>query len=237
MDNFSYYRTHILFIPGIFPDDCKDDSEEEMDIAQVEMVSEKIQSEENMDFEPYSDSGDEINETQIITGKITDFDLIPKVFKSGKEWIKSVNVLCSYCHDEISGIPFPLPLNRRKELDKLMVPELIQAYVPKKKIKENDEPLIISSQTNREIRVFDLHDIVFCDSICAGNYARKVLDYKIINKRETIKMILMIHKEIYDEEIKDIPDKDLWVIMKQYSGKTGKTRNEYKNIIIKKISN
>ena len=40
-------------------------------------------------------------------------------------------------------------------------------------------------------------------------------------------MLLEIYKELTGEQLDNIPDKSLWVVMKQYCGYTGESRNEY----------
>lgn len=208
MDFLENNDSHILFIPGIFLDDCND-------YNNFEIV-------QNNDF-PFLQS-------ELIEVEEKKYDTIPKYFIDSKSWLQRTNLLCCYCHDNISGIPIPIPLNRQK----ILITDNIGNDNPFVSLVENeynekDEHLVFNSQNNREVKVYKIHNIVGCDITCIGNYIRKVNDHFITNKREVLQMTLSVYKEITGHKIYDIPDKDLWIVMEQYSGSCGQTRAEYRN--------
>ena len=179
------------------------------------------------------------------------YDSIPKYFINTRNWPKTTNLLCCYCHEKISGAPFPIALSKTKILvpenedstetfislitsDKTIDKNLSETYksaygeMPEYTDKASDEHLLYSSQILKEVKAFRLHDIAGHDIVCVGNYIRKVNDPKIINKRESLQMSITIGNEITGEKIEDIPDKDLWIVMEQYCGSSGQKRSEYR---------
>lgn len=224
MSFFEEPKSHILFIPGVFIEDCIDDIEYTNDIDYSKIKSDRIEQYENehdnseSENELYSLSDkDELEQTEIITNMI--YDTMPEYFINKNTWIKEINLLCAYCHDDIKSIPYPAPLIKTKIL-------LTEEEKPVVFLKNMDED--ISSKITKEYLAYKIHFIAFCCVVCSGNYIRKISDNRIVNKKESIKMLLEIYKEITGEEILDIPDKNLWIVMNQYCGNNGEKRSEYR---------
>lgn len=239
MDFFTGPKSYILFIPGVFIDDCKD-SDDEMELLNLKNIKSEslndIGNDSTDEKESISDDANleqlevlniyEENYDNLDNIKIKNYESPPKYYINSKTWIKSSNLLCSYCRNDIKNVPYPLPLNQLK----ILIPEYtnIPEYIISPNKKEHaDDNLLFSSQSNKEVKAFQIHNILFCDVVCAGNYIRKVDDFKVTNKKESIKMLLAIYKDLTARDLEDIPDKDLWIVMTQYCGKSGKSTDEY----------
>jgi hypothetical protein len=166
------------------------------------------------------------------------YDSIPKYFTDAKSWIKNTNLLCCYCHNNIRQMPQPIAL----EKNKILVPEnedhnetFVSLAVSKSESteisehvdKSADDHLLFSNQTLKEIKAYKLHHVLGCDIVCIVNYIRKINDPRITNKRESMQMSISIYETLTGIRIEDVPDKDLWIVMEQYSGPTGQKRNDY----------
>lgn len=251
-------RSHILFIPGIFIEDCidtdKNTSENNFSYIKPELI-ENINELENSDHDTDEEDSDYVFDKEVCDKnglKIIDlipnnldyykkniydtniniiYDSVPKYYIDFKSWIKSINLLCCFCHDNILGVPFPIALGQTKIL---LPTENTEVYItlPNKADsfdKLNDDNLLYSCQSMKEVKAYNIHDIVCCDIVCVGNYIRKITDTKITNKKESIKMSISIYNNITGQNIEDIPEKDLWCIMKQYCGNNGQSRNDYRD--------
>jgi len=225
--------SHILFIPEIFIEDCIDYHDDDLIVNNIDLAiePEDIDLIESAD-EKTQQNGLELND--LLNKAEVTYDIVPKFFINHKKWISNTNLLCSYCHDNINHTPFPIAIGLHKILipdgddDNLYVSLLSGMKSDKLIDKINDDHLLYSCQTNKEVKAYTIHNILFCDISCAGNYIRKVQDNKIINTRESLQMTIAIYQEITGELIDDIPEKDLWIVMKQYCGETGQTQTNYR---------
>ena len=283
MDFIEEYKSHILFIPGIFPDDCLTDCEiknygNTVDLSTI--VPEKIGELGDSDLDDnlnnnldmcqlndidnefsnydFADENNRLKLDDLMDNKFENtrnnkniiYDNIPKYFINRDSWIKSTNLSCCYCHDFIINVPIPIPIS----LQKILIPENngeeIFISVTHKNVKNasvsniegdtsehsemsryiesTDDNLLYSSQIFKESKAYLIHTCLCCDVVCAGNYIRKIDDNKITNKRESIRMLLLIYEEIMTKHIEDIPDKDLWINMEQYCGNNGMKRENYR---------
>jgi|GEM_PF-6862439 len=259
-------QSYILFIPGVFLEDCLDkneesDSEEKMDFSSlqpenIDLIDEELEEDHSeIDYNDLPERGLELNdllEEETETHEKLEkyvaarhenikYELMPKYFIDAKTWIKSINILCCFCHNHILGIPRPIALTKTK----MLVPEneetsetiisLIKEKEPSKRHSEfegdldknADDNLLFSNRILKETKAYVIHFIACCDIGCAGNYIRKVNDPNITNKKESLQMTLEIESEISGEDLDIIPDKDLWIVMEQYRGYTGQKPREY----------
>lgn len=219
MDFANEIKPRIAFFPKIFVEDCGK--------TEFDRIVQNCAVEDIADLKPSNEPSDSIvgqTAEEYLDTNQRRYDEIPRYFVRDN-WIQSTNLLCCYCHGSIPGIPFPIPLNRTKTL----IPEhnMTEAFALIRSGKSSDDPLLISSKVMHEIRAYELHRVLCCDAVCAGNYIRRVDDHKIINKRETLQMITAIHTELHGTNCIDIPEKDLWIVMQQYSGPGGQSRAEY----------
>ena len=229
------FRSHILFIPGIFVEDCNLEkiNNNYMDFSMIKPENiDLIEEDENFsDIEDEDESQiskelklDELLDSYEVKENII-YDTIPKYFINNNSWIKTTNLLCCYCHDKIKNTPMPIALGKNK----ILIPENDDINETIISLTDKvDDHLLFCSQTMKEVIAYKIHNVLCCDISCVGNYIRKVTDLKIINKRESIQMSISIYKEIIKENIEDIPEKDLWIVMEQYCGSTGQKRSEYR---------
>lgn len=238
MDSFLTCKSYILFLSGVTIDDCIDSDDENIEFNEIpsepikENIDEFKESIDDLDIDLPSEL--DINTFDNIDlskdfNKSKYYESPPKHYIDQKSWIKNTNLLCAYCHCNINGIPWPVPINHQKILipENNHFPEYIISLASNKKINENDENLLFSSQTMKEVKAFQIHNILCCNILCVGNYIKKINDFKIINPKESIKMALMIYKDLTGKEIEEIPDQDLWIVMKQYCGNSGQSEQEY----------
>jgi len=245
MDFIEEHRSHVLFIPSIFIEDCIDESDM-LDTMhsdqQYELKPEDInliRQDSNSDTESqYSidDLPDNISDStnrdilmlaDLAFANEIIYDSVPKFFINKNKWISTTNLKCVYCHDVISGIPYPIALG----LNKILIPSDgfdSDIFVDFHGTKTSDDNLIFNCQLHNEVRAYRIHNVLCGDIVCAGNYIRKIQDAKIINKKESLRLTIDIYKEITGEIINDIPEKDLWIVMKQYCGDTGISQNDYR---------
>lgn len=237
MDSFMCTKSYILFLPGVFIDDCKDSDDEPMESVPKVQDPEML---EDTNTEEDSDSEEDINLKEVTNedfngdwsedfNKSKNYEAPPKYYIDPALWIKSTNLLCAFCHCKINGIPWPVPINQVKILihEHTYLSERIISLVSNKKISDTDENILFSSPSMKEVKAFQIHNILCCKIGCVGNYIKKVDDLRIINKKESIKMALMIYKSLTGKEIEEIPDQNLWIVMRQYCGASGQTEEEY----------
>lgn len=276
MDFIEEHRSHILFLPGIFVEDCQEtdiDNEENLELNKLKLMQpENIDLLEEDNTSHVSQTSELNDEDELFSKNTAEFDVleksrglelgellegfpnkshnqfkknfndiqvydpVPKYFINTKSWIKSTNLLCCFCHDNIRGVPYPIALGQcktlipeneesRENFISLITPDKLNDQNPDK---ASDDHLLFSCQTMKEVKAYSLHNILCCDVVCVGNYIRKISDSKITNKRESLQMSISIYGEISGETIDDVPEKELWTVMKQYCGNTGQTRNEYR---------
>lgn len=225
MDFIEEHTSHILFIPSIFIEDCLvSQVDDEFD----ESYSESNNTSDDSDFDDIScyDHNEKLDITDLQEDDNIIYEQVPKFFINKEHWINTTNLKCAYCHENITGIPFPIALN----LCKILVPDNntnSDIFVDLQVGKNNDD-MLFNCQLQNEVKAYKLHNILFSDIVCAGNYIRKIHDSKILNKVESLKLTINIYAEITGDTIDDIPEKDLWIVMKQYCGDSGISQNDYK---------
>lgn len=217
-------RSYVLFLSGVFIEDCLEyyDIIEEPAIDYHNIKTETINSVEESESEIIESDSDDDTIYDIENIENIEYKPAPKYFINKNNWINSTNLLCCYCHDKIQK-PFPIPI----EKSKILIPDSdeCEKFIL---LGSLDEALTLSSKNNIEVIGYKLRDILACSICCAGNYVKKIRDDKVTNIKESIKMMLNIYKELYDDKIEDIPDKELWINMVQYNG-TGLTKTQYRN--------
>lgn len=209
------------------------ESEEDLDEEKlIKVLENEINSNENEQKVVYENKVEKVYEKN------------PKCYINSKLWIKQTNVLCCYCRSEITEVPFPIPVNQIK----MQISEddnanefkhlLFISKDNKKNItdieKSADDNLLFSNRNDKEVKAYTILDCLSCDIVCGGNYIRKVKDFRITNIPQSIKMSICIYKDLTGKVIEEIPDKDLWVVMKKFSGANGQTESEYKEKNINK---
>jgi hypothetical protein len=251
------FRSYVLFFPGIFAIDCIDDNSiysnfESQTEPQIEPVSlptfddEDIDEIEEIDENPIRKEPEKVSkfiqEDKDFFKPETNYVQIPRYFTDKKSWITLTNTLCCFCHSNINEIPKPIALKQLK----LLVPEnekdvdLIVSLNGKFKKnpanyvnddeyqdKAADDFMLFNCKRDKEIKAYLIYQGLFCSLSCSIAFIRNVTDKRIDNKKESIAMTLEIYKQITGTIIYDIPDKDLWTVMKQYCGGIGKSRIEY----------
>lgn len=248
MDFLEEEVSNILFLPNTFFKNCEnltDDFELETPatyttIEPVDNIDE-IESESGDSgyddiFHPFKQS-EESHRDRDREGDgrerdlIIKYDKVPEYFINNKDWIKTTNLLCCYCHSSFVDTPFPIVLSQTKCLvhdsDNNYNAVLLGSENIKKIDPSLDDYAMLTDQPNKEVKAYKLHNIICCSRTCVGNYIRKVKDSKIFNIKEVLQMSIQVSNEITGDNIIDIPEKDLWCVMKQYCGENGETRNEY----------
>src|SRR5271154_4214549 len=112
MNYFNSNRQYVLFIPGIFPEDCPD----EIDLLNgigINMESLANDSEDDADIpDIFANS----NLSKNTCNNIDEYDDIPEYFIDIKYWPKSVKRLCCVCSNQISNFPWPIPIGLHKKI-------------------------------------------------------------------------------------------------------------------------
>ena len=232
-------KKYILFLPGIFIEDCIDQDDYVMPDYKTELIlpsdseseeEETIMAMELNSFLEYDDRRSEYEK------KVEKYDPIPKYFIDAKSWVSVSNLLCSFCHMNIPNQPFPIALNQIK----LLIPDEQDIQIPDKvrydynnkyynyALEKGTDDLSIDTANMKEVKAYKLHNIAFCDVSCAVSYIKRVTDNKIINRKETIQMTLEICKQLTGQNLSDIIERELWTCMKQYCGDAGQSKTEYK---------
>ena len=206
----------ILFIPGVLINECDNNNF-------------NIQTNE-FEYE-LSEFSNESVELDIDVPNSIEYDEIPAYYIDKKSWISSTNVICCYCSGAITN-PIPIPINQTKILkyENNEIFMILDKTLLKKERTFNDkldEYLIASSKIAKEIKAYKIHKVLCCDICCAASYIRNVKDNEIYNKEESIMLLLKIYTDLTDIVIYNIPNKDLWINMEQYSGKSGINRKKY----------
>jgi hypothetical protein len=270
MDFIEDHRQNILFLPGIFIKDCILPNDDEMNpnidysLMKTENINDIISDDSedeifpeprerrNIDFDDFAgpESDEEYSFNKILKPEKKPgekYDSIPKFFISPRTWKKSTNLKCWFCQINFTDMPWFIPI----DISKILVPEndeTEESYISllTTKINDcgivNDDNMMFNCQPVKEVKAYKTHGN-FCDISCAGTYLDMVTDIRIINKRESGSMLLDVYRIIKDEELYDIPKKELWTSKKQYSGESGYSDEEYdykncgKEIRFKKIKN
>lgn len=245
MDFGGYRKTYILFLAGVYPEDIPDDEEvltgvgEQIDFSKLQ--AEESEQEEIDDLSQAD--GDEIPDSELITSpevkdddvvarpnpnKPSSYDEIPKYFLDKKTWIKSTNVLCCGCGNEIEGMPCFIPLTLTKKIFTNDIADS-QVYLnaDQDEASEISDSAILSGSQLREERVIQVH-LLTCNSLCSKYYIRNVKDSKITNVWESVKLLNVVHEKLYGEKATEIPEAEDPRIMAKFCGRGGCTEDEYR---------
>ena len=195
MDFIEECKSHILFIPGIFIEDCLDEvrpSEKGIDFSTV--PSEDIDdipsgsedldnlSEDDLQDATQGEKGLELNDllndinnpigcSSDLKSSNIKYDIVPKYFVDLKSWIKSTNLLCCYCHGSILK-PMPIAIGQNK----ILIPEN----------EENSETFVAiadkKNKKNSENDTFEYNDKMSDDHLLFSCQTfKEVKSYKIHN--------------------------------------------------------
>lgn len=239
MDFIEGSISHILFLPGIFPENCDSEYIDYPDISGIES--------ENLNDIPENDSPNE-SDTDNISGinsrhdleeielseiydklvpgsdkKIEEYDEMPSLYIDQNSWIKSINISCWYCGnipDDIYFIPyakikFLLPVHNENQ----------NLYIYLKDTEINKDELLINCQEYKEVKAYKIHGIFHI--LCAYTYINRISDNIIRNKRESKKMLIDIYNSRNNTNIYSLPEAEDPFIQCRYSGKFGITSEEY----------
>jgi hypothetical protein len=247
MNYFTPKKSYILFLAGVFPEDCPDEDDflhpEENLITTSYKEAENNDSEsddesathESVEHESVFDNSTNEHENfanaanadqkdtdlpNLFDGpdhSIIEYDEIPDYFTGVDTWPKATNLLCWSCCISIPSMPWFVPISKVKKVIS---------------VSDDDEDL---SYNTKEISAFKPHGY-FCFPSCVKRYIRRVDDPKIRNKDESIRLLNMVYKEITGKDVLDIPEAEDKNIMMQYCGPKGVSLQQFREMNRNKLA-
>ncbi len=236
--------TYVLFLPGIFPDDCMDRetiSCRGVDSEQIDDISDS-ESENGSNCSNHDIGGIEeiklsdLYSAVLATGTSNDIinETLPKYFTTIDAWPESCKLLCWNCSNRPEEFPWTIFLGKTK---------LLQPIHDENKNLFNytddqapmDDKLIISNQDYAEVKAYEAHG-VFCHPCCARRYIGRTNDPKITNRWEAIRFLINFCNDMYGIALDDIPESEDPMMQTKYCGTSGISSAEFMSINKRLIS-
>lgn len=253
MDLVNHSKPCILFLGGVFLDECNN---EEVVLTGIgERIDfQKLENEEEDDASlavndkddtllltaPEEDTDNDAEPSRFdipgcsITGlsKVGKYDTMPHFFINEKTWPTTINLACWYCGLCFSTRPYAIALSLTRRL--IPVDDNIDVHIYLNAAEQeetsgdvSDSSLLTGTVNLREEKVMPTRGI-FCHPMCAKKYIHTVRDSKIANIWECNKLLLIFIKELTGVWYADIPEAEDRNAMCCYSGPGGMTPEEWR---------
>ena len=211
----SYNKSKILFLPGVFLDDCPDTEEE--DSGEVLEMSLDYSDDEVNDLDGF--------ENQPVPKK---YDELQKQYINRDLWKKKTNLLCWSCSLRFDTVPYAVPIGWTK---RLISPDNIEDQT-----EASDTSLLSSKRRFKELPIMEMHGN-FCHGGCAAWYIMNVEDSKIFNKKECLDLLIIFHNDLMGDSVKNIPTAERRTRMQMYCGSIGIAGTEFIKTNSQKLEN
>jgi len=205
-----FRRSKILFLPGVFLQDCPDSDPESEDVLEI-----SLEDSEDLTVGPCKELKPKI------------YDELQTQYINRDLWKKTTNLHCWACGLTFNTVPYAIPIGWTK---RLVSPDNIDDQT-----EASDSSLLSSTRRFKEMPIMEMHGN-FCHGGCGAWYILKVGDPKIPNKRESMELYIIFHNDLTGESVNYMPCAEPRTRMHMYCGSIGISDEEYRKENTQKLS-